>query len=366
MPGVLTICGRVIGAPRRFEASYPSRPAAAPNPARHFISLARTPTRLAGALVTVVVPAYNAAAVIDETLLSVRGQSHRALEILVVDDGSKDATAQIVEAHAAEDPRVRLIRQSNGGVAAARNRGIAEARGEFIAPVDADDLWRWDKVERQLAAFEYGGERIGLVYTWYARIGADGSILSQDPVYPEGEDLLEAIATRNFVGNGSSPMFRKSVAEAIGGYDPSLRARKAQGCEDWRFYFQVAERSDFAVAPEYLVGYRQLPGAMSSDLLQMLRSGRLCIETAVHDHPELRGLLKRSQQGRLLWMFSAAIHRRSPTLVWALMTQMYQLDPLFLMRVLAALPWMVVRKGVRLLLRRSILAPVYFQWAPEP
>lgn len=79
-------------------------------------------------LVTVVIPAYNAAHTIDETLRSVRSQTHRNLEILVVDDGSRDATPAIVANHAAIDARVRLIVQENAGVAAARNRGIAEAK----------------------------------------------------------------------------------------------------------------------------------------------------------------------------------------------------------------------------------------------
>src|ERR1700674_400681 len=89
-------------------------------------------------LVTVVIPAFNAARTIDETLRSVRSQTHRRLEILIVDDGSTDATPQIVERHVAEDRRIRLIRQPNAGVAAARNKGVVEAAGDLVAPIDAD------------------------------------------------------------------------------------------------------------------------------------------------------------------------------------------------------------------------------------
>lgn len=117
-------------------------------------------------LVTVVIPAYNAAATIDETLLSVRSQSHRRLEILVVDDGSKDATAHIVQRHCAEDSRIRLIRQRNSGVAAARNRGVAEATGDFVAPIDAtfggpkiskSSSRRFTGTERRLRSSTIGG-----------------------------------------------------------------------------------------------------------------------------------------------------------------------------------------------------------------
>src|SRR6476660_90490 len=97
-------------------------------------------------LVSVVVPAYNAEKTILETICSVRAQTYRNLDIVVVDDGSVDGTPGIVERHARTDSRVRLIRQANLGVAAARNRGIAEARADYIAPIDADDLWESTKI----------------------------------------------------------------------------------------------------------------------------------------------------------------------------------------------------------------------------
>ena len=103
-------------------------------------------------LVGVVVPAYNAAATLDETLRSVRAQTHRALEIIVVDDGSLDDTAAIARRHAAEDERVRVLCQANAGVAAARNAGWQSSRADLIAFIDADDLWAPTKIERQLQA----------------------------------------------------------------------------------------------------------------------------------------------------------------------------------------------------------------------
>src|SRR6478735_11425096 len=108
-------------------------------------------------LITVIIPAYNAAATLDQTLLSVRAQSYRDIEILIIDDGSLDEAPKIARRHAAADSRVRLISQANSGVAAARNRGIAEARGKLIAPIDADDLWASTKLERQIAMMAEGG-----------------------------------------------------------------------------------------------------------------------------------------------------------------------------------------------------------------
>ena len=103
-------------------------------------------------LVSVIIPAFNAGESLRETLESAARQSWQHLEIIIVDDGSTDQTARIAADFCAADERAKLISQSNHGVSAARNRGIAETRGAWIAPLDADDLWHPEKVERQLAA----------------------------------------------------------------------------------------------------------------------------------------------------------------------------------------------------------------------
>jgi glycosyltransferase involved in cell wall biosynthesis len=130
--------------------------------------------------VSVIVPAYNAACTIDATLDSIRNQTYLELEIIVVDDGSSDATAVLVERHQRVDPRIRLFRQENAGVAAARQSRIAEARGDLIAPIDADDLWRPTKIERQMEMemMIARGDAVGLVYTWVATVDVKGDIVS--------------------------------------------------------------------------------------------------------------------------------------------------------------------------------------------
>src|ERR1043166_1854397 len=110
--------------------------------------------RGAGPLVSVVLPTYNRAHTLARAVRSVLAQSHRHLEIVVVDDGSTDATVALVQKLALEDPRVRLVQQANRGPAAARNTGVRQARGEFVAFQDSDDEWLVEKLERQLAALE--------------------------------------------------------------------------------------------------------------------------------------------------------------------------------------------------------------------
>ena len=101
-------------------------------------------------LVSVVIAAHNAAPYVASTLASACAQTYRALEVVVVNDGSTDSTADVVCGFAEADSRIRLLCQENKGVASARNLGIEAARGAFIAPLDADDVWYADKIARQL------------------------------------------------------------------------------------------------------------------------------------------------------------------------------------------------------------------------
>ena len=118
--------------------------------------------RPSDALVSVLVPAYNAASTIAETLASALAQTHESLEIIVVDDGSSDNTAAVVEDFSARDSRVIFVRQTNGGVASARNAALSMARGSFVAPLDADDLWHPEKISRQMRRLAEAGSATGV------------------------------------------------------------------------------------------------------------------------------------------------------------------------------------------------------------
>jgi glycosyltransferase involved in cell wall biosynthesis len=258
-------------------------------------------------LVSVIIPAFNAGATIDETLRSVRSQSHDRLEIVVVDDGSTDDTLAIAERHAERDPRITIIRQGNAGVAAARNAGWQAARADFIAFIDADDLWAPCKVERQLQAMVDGGERTGLVYSWYAWIDAKSRVsVKSDPVFHAGE-VLDYLFEGNFIGNGSSAMVRREALIAANGFESGLRASGAQGCEDLLFYCRVAEAYHFAVVPEYEIGYRYLPNNMSSNMTRMFRSWMLVADEMSARHPDRIALLDRGIRNYARWLLRRAL-----------------------------------------------------------
>ena len=231
-------------------------------------------------LVSVIVPAYNAAPYIERTLRSAMAQTHTALEIVVVDDGSHDGTAAIVRRLQEEDVRIALIEQRNGGVASARNAAFRQTRGALIAPLDADDLWHPTKIARQVARFAADPEA-GMVYCWSADIDTHDIVSERrlDVARFEG-DVLAPMLVANFIDTSSAPLLRRDAIIAAGGWDETLRACDAQGCEDWMLYMKVAARMPVLLEPAFLVGYRQLPDAMSRDIGRMRRSMLLVHEQA--------------------------------------------------------------------------------------
>jgi len=225
-------------------------------------------------LVSVVVPAWNAERTLAETLNSVAAQTYRDLEILIVDDGSTDATATVAADFCAREPRARLISTANGGVAAARNEAIAEAAGHWIAPIDADDLWHPRKIEKQIVAALSAPERPGFVYCWHRLIDSESRITGSGPHWQLNGRAYAQLAYLNVVENGSALLLSRDALLEVGGYDESLRARRAQGCEDVMVQLQIARRHPIAVVPEYLVGHRRHGSNMSGDFEQILRSWR--------------------------------------------------------------------------------------------
>jgi len=246
-----------------------------------------------GDLVSVIIPAYNAAAFIGEALDSALAQTYRTLEVIVIDDGSTDDTATIVQQFAARDSRVRLLQQVNLGVAAARNFGIEQSRGSLLAPLDADDIWHPDKIAKQVMAMHAGGPSVALVYAWSSLIDEGGNVLrrSENAAVHEG-DVFPFLLLENFIGNGSAPLLRRHCVREVGGYDTTLRARGGE-CEDLMLYLRIAEKYRVRVVPEFLIGYRAGSSNLSNNVYRMKQGHELVLKEISSRHLDLPARLYR-------------------------------------------------------------------------
>ncbi len=223
-------------------------------------------------LVSVIIPAFNAAADIRQTLGSVVAQTYRAIEVIVVDDGSSDATTAIVDEFVTTDSRFQLVRQSNAGVGAARNAAIRKARGKYIAPLDADDFWFPEKLEKQVACMERSGEETGLVYCWSKLVNEHNEFVGFSPPYRCEGRLRHALVLANLLGNASVPLFRAAALQKVGLYLTRAEQGGAEGCEDWDLALRIAELFNIHVVPEYLAAYRQISSGMSRNAEGMTAS----------------------------------------------------------------------------------------------
>jgi glycosyltransferase involved in cell wall biosynthesis len=249
-------------------------------------------------LVSVVIPAFNAASHLPQALESALGQTWRQLEVIVVDDGSTDTTPDLVAEVAARDSRVRLIRQPNAGVGAARNTGIQAARGRYIAPLDADDLWAPRKLELQVAEMERAGPHAGLAYCWLRSVDQQNRLLAwATPITISGPSGA-AMMLANFVGNASTPLFRASALATVGLYLTRAEQHGAQGCEDWDLHLRIAERFSFCCVPAHLVSYRQGATNMSLNAASMTTSYEVTVRRARERNPHLPAKLFRWSAAR--------------------------------------------------------------------
>jgi len=227
--------------------------------------------------VSVVIPAYNAMTYLSETVESVFQQTFTDFEVLIINDGSLDGIEEWVAQ--LTDPRVKLISQPNQGVSVARNTGIAQARGEYIAFLDADDLWKPTKLEKQVHRLE-NDPAVGLVYTWTTLVDQGGKPTGFVYAYELEGNVWEQIVIEDIVCNGSSAMVRRSCFETVGVFDPNLSS-----VADGDMWVRIAGHYPFAVVKEFLVDYRQYPNSMSKNRQKMLEDLRLTIEKRFQSVP---------------------------------------------------------------------------------
>jgi glycosyltransferase involved in cell wall biosynthesis len=199
--------------------------------------------------VSIVIPVYNAHDVIEDTLTSVLGQTWKDYEIIVIDDGSSDGSVDVVKAFG---HHLRYIRQDNTGVATARNRGIAESKGAYIALLDHDDLWHPTKLEKQVAVLERL-PGVGMVITDVAHIDREGGPMGLVGSGYNPDEIFARLFVRGYVPTPSAALIRRSVLEAVGGFDEAFNSA---GLDDHELWTRIGAYCEIANISEPLTYHR--------------------------------------------------------------------------------------------------------------
>lgn len=296
-----------------------------------------------------IIPTYNRAASLEVAVRSVLAQTHRPAEVIIVDDGSVDGTAELC---ASFPEPVRYIRQENAGVSAARNRGLREARGEYIALLDSDDVWHATKLETQLAALRQfptaqwcicacnvidergaplgSGDGLRQVFPVFNALGLSPEALFQSRLErfsmraAAGShtvfagDVFELLFHGNFVLPSAAILHRR-VIDRVGFFDEALR-----GPEDTEYFHRVATRFPMAMIMTPLLDYRMgTVGALSSSpntvhlILGALESGRRALALRAEPTEAERKAFEQGQQRlllRLAYAYLSTLDRRGARL----------------------------------------------------
>lgn len=214
------------------------------------------------ALVSVIVPVYNRAHLVTETVASILGQSYRNIEIILINDGSTDDSLNIIRALQQDYPEmIRVISQENQGQTVARNQGIKKARGKYIAFLDSDDLWVPDKLELQIPLFDEG---VGLVYGGVEFINECGETTGYDPCDASIQgNIYPQLLVKNRMTGGSVVVLAEAL-KTVGLFDSDFKA-----AENWDLWLRICKNYQARFVNMPVVKYRLHPNNMSKDVMLM-------------------------------------------------------------------------------------------------
>lgn len=234
--------------------------------------------------VSIIIPAYNQAHFLAEAIESALGQTFNDIEVVVIDDGSTDATAEVARRYL-ERPGFKLVRQSNGGLPNARNRGIAESSGEYLCFLDSDDSYHPGKIARQVEILD-GDPGVGWVYCDIVTIDQDGKPVADQFSVARSQRPLSGDLFGSLILSGYFPphtvMIRRRVLDEVGVFDPELG-----GHADYDLWLRVAGAGFKAVfIPAAHAIYRTHPGSMSRDGVHMEESRVATLRKITRMHPD--------------------------------------------------------------------------------
>ncbi|MCK4321003.1 glycosyltransferase [candidate division WOR-3 bacterium] len=218
--------------------------------------------------VSVIIPTYNRANMIEETIQSVLNQTFQDFEIIIVDDASTDSTENIVKGFS--DKRIKYIQHKvNKGGSAARNTGIKASTGKFIAFLDSDDWWHPKKLENQLTKMETSKLSPALVYTGLKQVNNDGKLIKEIIPIFRG-NIFQELLIENVVGTTSSVLLRKEIFNSVGLFDENLPSR-----QDLDLWLRIARKYTFDYVKTPLVYIRIHKNRITEDLNMKINSRKL-------------------------------------------------------------------------------------------
>jgi len=241
-------------------------------PPRAFTVLKAATVPASSLRLSVVIPSYNTAPFVRQSIRSILEQTVADLEIIVVDDGSADDSLAAIGS--ITDPRLTCVRQDNRGLAGARNTGILLARADLIGFCDADDVWYARKAEKHLAVME-SDPQTGITFSFSEYLAENGEPTGQLLISRCHEPTPLDLIRRNHVGNGSTPVVNREVFRLAGVFDESLGS-----CEDFEMWVRSAACTPLKLRllPEVLTGYRVRPGSMTTSYESFLHGHRLALQ----------------------------------------------------------------------------------------
>ncbi|WP_082127367.1 glycosyltransferase [Calothrix sp. 336/3] len=224
------------------------------------------------AKISVIIPAYNSEKTILETIKSVLGQTFIDFEIIIVDDGSTDATLTSISQF--NDERIKVFTQRHQGANVCRNFGLSCANGEFVSFLDADDVWTHNKLSSQLKALQENLQA-SVAYSWTDYIDENGNFLLSGTHITANGRVYEKLLVSNFLENGSNPLIRKSAIIELGGFDEKLNA-----AQDWDMWLRLSNKFEFVAVPKVQILYRKSRNSLSSNLHRQEKSSLQVLEKA--------------------------------------------------------------------------------------
>jgi len=234
--------------------------------------------------VSVIITTYNGASrgFLAQAIQSVMSQTFRDYELVIVDDGSTDGTREECKRYLV-DPRVRYIHQENRGLAGARNRGIGASSGKYICFLDDDDVWRRDKLEKQLEFIQLELKNLGqwgLVFTWIELIDAAGKIIGYRGHHQKGS-IHSSLFYGNTIDAPSSVMVKREVFEKVGLFDEFFRK-----CQDWDMWLRISKEYLIFPLKEYLVKYREHQNSISAKNEEVFFYEQAVLKKALANAPQ--------------------------------------------------------------------------------